>query len=575
MKPLIYSLLIPFIAFAQEPKPGLTTLSSEFITSLEARPSQTFASYGGRELQLDLYRPRNISSPLPAIICIHGGGWSKGDRGSMTHLAQALSSRGFVTATISYRLSGEIKFPAQIHDCKAAVRFLRANAAKFGIQSDALGVTGLSAGGHLAALLATSGGVKELEGDGGHSEHSSVVQACIAMGAQSDLESERIKALSRRPDDPHYRPFLGGNAISIPQTYALASPRHHLDKSDPPLAFMTGDQDHESTHAPEMRRDLMKLGIPTGLTVIPNAPHAFLGGQRAFDICVEACDAFFTLHLKQRGRPPFESDLIHAEDWQMLGGGYAGCEGAQWIGDTLHFAAHHDRLAFQWSEKDGLRVWRDDSPEATSFRPDGQGGFYVVEQTTRQLTRWNANGERVEVLADAFEGKKLNRPNDCVVKSDGTVWFTDPDFLFKQRPEDKKELPGQFVFRLDPKTKTIAIVADGLDKPNGIAFSADEEHIFITDSGTEHVFRFAVSAEGTLGEREVFASFAEKGLDGIAFDPQGRLWVCTIDCIRMIGSDGKALGYLNTPSKPTSIAFGPEGRLCVTTRDGCYITRIR
>lgn len=258
--------------------------------------------------------------------------------------------------------------------------------------------------------------------------------------------------------------------------------------------------------------------------------------------------------------------------WQTLTSVHAGCEGAQWVGETLHYAAHHDGFAFKWSEATGLVIWRKDSPEATSFRPDGAGGFFVVEQTTRQLTRWNASGERVEVLADRLDGLRLNRPNDCVVKSDGTVWITDPDFLFKQRPDEVKELPGQFVFRYDPATKTLTKAAEGFDKPNGLAFSPDEKHLFITDSGMENVFRLPVNADGTLGEREVFATFAEKGLDGLAFDPAGRLWCCTRDGIRIIAADGAVLGLLKTPGKPTGIAFGPDGRLCVTTREACHIT---
>jgi arylsulfatase A len=140
--------------------------------------------------------------------------------------------------------------------------------------------------------------VAQLEGNGGNADQSSGIQACMAMGAQTDFESDRIRALSRQPEDPFYRPFLGGNAINIPDTYKLASPRYHIDKTDPPLAFVTGELDHESTHADDARHDLMKLGIPGGLTVIPQAPHAFLNLQRPFDVCVATCDAFFTLHLK-------------------------------------------------------------------------------------------------------------------------------------------------------------------------------------------------------------------------------------------------------------------------------------
>ncbi|HRH98199.1 MAG TPA: alpha/beta hydrolase [Prosthecobacter sp.] len=293
-------LLFTTVSFAQQPKSAPTKLAPEVTAAFEAHPGLVYSSYGEREMQLDLWRSKTATQPLPAIVCIHGGGWFKGDRSSMANLAQALAAKGYVTVTISYRLSGEAKFPAAIQDCKAAVRFLRTNAAKYSIRSDAIGVTGLSAGGHLAALLATSGGVKELEGDGGNADQSSAVQACVAMGAQSDLESTRIGELSGKADDPFYRTFLGDSQAKIPQTYALASPRHHLDKADPPLLFMAGELDAPSTHANETRADLEKLGIPTGFTSIPNAPHAFLGKQASFDTCVAACDAFFAKHLKKQ-----------------------------------------------------------------------------------------------------------------------------------------------------------------------------------------------------------------------------------------------------------------------------------
>jgi acetyl esterase/lipase len=280
-------------ASAAAGKPAPTKLPDALVASLEAKAGLTYARYGERELQLDLYRPKERGKALPAILCIHGGGWYKGDRSAMTNLAMALAARGFVTTSISYRLSGEAKFPAAIEDAKAAVRWLRANAETHGIDPAKIGVTGLSAGGHLAALLATSGGVASLEGNGGYPDPSSTVQACVAMGAQSDLLSDRIGELSARPDDPFYRTFLGGPQSEKRDLYALASPRHHLDRNDPPLLFMTGALDDPSTHADEARADLERLGVTTGLVVIPDAPHAFLGRQDAFDACVAASVAFF------------------------------------------------------------------------------------------------------------------------------------------------------------------------------------------------------------------------------------------------------------------------------------------
>ncbi|MAS93205.1 MAG: esterase [Verrucomicrobiales bacterium] len=294
---LLFLSISLLVASAQD-KPKRTAIPSEVVNSLETHSDVTYAQYGDREMQLDLFRPKSATGELPAIVCIHGGGWFKGDRSKMTNLAQALAARGYVTVTISYRLSGEAKFPAAIEDCKAAVRWLRANATEYGVDEDHIGVTGLSAGGHLAALTATSGGVEELEGDGGNADFSSTVQAGIAMGAQSDLESERIHQLSSRKDDPFYRTFLGAPQSEIPETYALASPRHHLDDSDPPLLFMSGENDDPSTHADGAREDLEKLGIPTGYIPIPNAPHSFLGLQKNFDLCIEECDKFFSKYLK-------------------------------------------------------------------------------------------------------------------------------------------------------------------------------------------------------------------------------------------------------------------------------------
>ena len=121
---LFISFFLATTALAQQPKPAPTKLAPEVTAALEAHPGLVYARYGEREMQLDLWRPKTASQPIPAIVCIHGGGWFKGDRSSMANLAQALAAKGYVTVTISYRLSGEAKFPAAIQDCKPAVRFL-------------------------------------------------------------------------------------------------------------------------------------------------------------------------------------------------------------------------------------------------------------------------------------------------------------------------------------------------------------------------------------------------------------------------------------------------------------------
>lgn len=284
------------------PKPpadGRTLIPRTTLNELNTKLDLTYARYGDRTLEMDVYRPKSAWGSLPAIVCIHGGGWANGTRVNHAHVAQALAARGYVAATISYRLSGEAPFPAAIHDCKAAVRFLRANANELGIDSENIGAIGLSAGGHLAALLATSAAVDELEGEGGNSDFSSSIQAVVPMGAQTDLLSERTARVSSEEERGRiWRQFLSGSQQDNPASYRLASPLYHLDRNDPPCCFVTGELDDPTTHADDFRTQLSKLQIPSSLTVIENAPHPFLGKQAWFDETIETADTFFKKHLR-------------------------------------------------------------------------------------------------------------------------------------------------------------------------------------------------------------------------------------------------------------------------------------
>ena len=275
---------------------GRTEIPAATLASLESKLDVTYARYGDRTLEMDIYRPKGALGELPAIVCIHGGGWGKGSKVNHAKPAQALAARGFVTATISYRLSGEEPFPAQIQDCKAAVRFLRANAKEYGIDPDKIGAIGHSAGGHLVALLASSGQAKELEGEGGNAEFSSAIQAAVPMGAQTHFMSERNRKISAEKEI--WQQFLSGSQEEQPETYRLASPLTHLDKNDPPCWFITGEKDDPSTHADEFRQRMEELGIQADLTIIKDAPHPFTVRQVWFDEMIETAGAFFTRALR-------------------------------------------------------------------------------------------------------------------------------------------------------------------------------------------------------------------------------------------------------------------------------------
>ena len=279
---------------------GRTEIPLETRNRLNSKFDVTYARYGDRTLEMDIFRPKEAWGKLPAVICIHGGGWKKGNKLNHRKVAQAIAAHGFVTASISYRLSGEARFPAQIQDCKAAVRFLRANAVEFGIDPKKIGAIGHSAGGHLAALLATSAGIPELEGKGGNARYSSAIQAVVPMGGQTDFLSQRTRNISSDEDRGEiWRQFLGGSQDEKPATYRLASPLHYLDSTDPPGWFITGETDDPSTRAEKFRQRMGEIGVPTGLSVIPEAPHPFLVRQLWFDEAMKVAGEFFNNQLKK------------------------------------------------------------------------------------------------------------------------------------------------------------------------------------------------------------------------------------------------------------------------------------
>ncbi|MEX0320965.1 MAG: alpha/beta fold hydrolase [Puniceicoccaceae bacterium] len=264
---------------------------------LEEHKDLTYYQDGDVFLQLDLYRPKGVEGPLPTVVCIHGGGWHKGSRQGFSKVARALAKQGFCTATISYRLSGVEPFPAQIQDCKSAVRWLRKNAAKYGIDPDRIGAIGHSAGGHLAALLATSEGCEKIDADAG-SKHSCGISAAVAMGAQTDLMSERNKEISASEEKGEiWKKFLGGTQVEKPENYKLASPLSHLDAGDPPIAFITGELDSPSTRAGAFSEKAATLGVKTDIMIVDEQGHNFFREADTFDMTINRAAAFLRDNL--------------------------------------------------------------------------------------------------------------------------------------------------------------------------------------------------------------------------------------------------------------------------------------
>ncbi|WP_395743518.1 alpha/beta hydrolase fold domain-containing protein [Prosthecobacter sp.] len=256
-----------------------------------------FAKVGDHELKLDLYLPKDIKKP-PLVVFIHGGGWKAGSYKNCS--TSWLTERGFAVASISYRLSQVAVFPAQIHDCKGAVRWLRVHADEYGYDTTRIGAAGTSAGGHLVLLLGTTGGVPEYEGTvGGNLDQSSAVQAVADYFGPSDFilrsENQPIKT-----EDPKSTVFLllGGPVKKNLELARFASPAFQVSSGDAPLLIIHGDKD-TTVHLDQSQRmvDLyQKAGLEVALQVVPGGGH---GGNAHFTPPLrETVATFFTKHLR-------------------------------------------------------------------------------------------------------------------------------------------------------------------------------------------------------------------------------------------------------------------------------------
>ena len=195
----------------------------------------------GDTLRVDLAMPSKGIGPFPAVVCIHGGGWVSGDRKEMANTIDVLARRGYVAIAPDYRLAPKHRFPACIEDCKAAVRWLRANAGKYHVDPDRIGVLGIAAGGHLACLLGVTTPSDGLDGTGDNAGTSSAVQAVVALSAPTNLLSEALwtpKVLKN-----NFEPLLGSLPTKNMDLTRKASPLHYQPSSPPPFLLIHGSAD--------------------------------------------------------------------------------------------------------------------------------------------------------------------------------------------------------------------------------------------------------------------------------------------------------------------------------------------
>ncbi len=276
-------------------------LFSLLLTALtsQAQKDITYAGTANDSQTLDLYRPKNTKGSVPLIIWIHGGGWKNGSKENCLPIRLGFTERGYAVASLNYRLTGDAPFPAQIEDCKAAVRWLRAHAKEYGLDASHFGAWGSSAGGHLVALLGTSGDTTGFD-TGENPEVSSRVQAVCDYYGPSDftaMGSVPGFEIHARADSPESA-LLGGTAAEKPETAKAASPVCHVTPDDPPFLIVHGDADRTVPLDQSRRMDaaLRAAGVKTELIILPGSGHG--GPAFATPEMANKVAAFFDSYLK-------------------------------------------------------------------------------------------------------------------------------------------------------------------------------------------------------------------------------------------------------------------------------------
>ncbi|MEO8847241.1 MAG: SMP-30/gluconolactonase/LRE family protein [Casimicrobiaceae bacterium] len=268
--------------------------------------------------------------------------------------------------------------------------------------------------------------------------------------------------------------------------------------------------------------------------------------------------------------PRFAHYVLDNAPLEELAGGFRWIEGLVWMGDAncLLFQDLPRDRTLRWIEGGGVSVYRAPSGYANGQTRDRQGRLISCSHRERCLFRTEWDGS-VTRLIDRHDGKRLNAPNDVVVKSDGSIWFTDPLYGIQNDYEGGRQISEQppALYRFDPGTGRIAVVAGDFDGPNGLVFSPDEKRLYVAETGDQttddpkqYIRAFDVTADGDISGGGIFHKIEPGYADGMCADEDGNLWSSAADGVHCIAPDGKLLGKILVPYRVSNLTFGGPWR---------------
>lgn len=267
--------------------------------------------------------------------------------------------------------------------------------------------------------------------------------------------------------------------------------------------------------------------------------------------------------------------LVESGEPEKLAGGFQFVEGPVWKDGALLFSDIPASRTYRWTPEEGAKVWCEPTGNANGMTLDRSGTLVRCEHSGRRVARVAADTTATTIV-DSYQGKRLNSPNDVVVKADGVIYFTDPPYGIQ--PEEREQ-PCNGVYRVLPDG-TIERLADDFDRPNGLAFSPDESILYIDDSPRRHVRAFDVRADGTITNSRIIADMDHPqpgSPDGMKIDMEGNLYVTGATGVWIFEPDGTLLGVIATPERPANCAWGDEDHksLYLTAQTSLYRIRTK